>query len=96
MEIKRVWAVYWSAVGGTQSAVVSAASAALRTALSKLEKAQEKGVAMENGWEKAVYYRDKVLPAMEALRTPADTLEVLLGKEFWPMPTYTDLMFGIL
>ena len=75
---------------------VSAASAALRTALSKLEKAQEKGVAMENGWEKAVYYRDKVLPAMEALRTPADTLEVLLGKEFWPMPTYTDLMFGIL
>ena len=75
---------------------VSAASAALRTALSKLEKTLEKGAAMENGWEKAVWYRDKVLPAMEALRAPADTLEVLLGKDFWPMPTYTDLMFGIL
>ncbi len=75
---------------------VSAASAALRTALSKLEKTLEKGTAMENGYEKAVHYRDKVLPAMEALRTPADTLEVLLGKNFWPMPTYTDLMFGIL
>ena len=75
---------------------VSAASAALRTALSKLEKTLEKGTAMENGYEKAVHYRDKVLPAMEALRTPADTLEVLLGKDFWPMPTYTDLMFGIL
>ncbi len=75
---------------------VSAASAALRTALSKLEKAQEKGAALENGWDKACYFRDKVLPAMEALRAPADTLEVLLGKDFWPMPTYTDLMFGIL
>ena len=75
---------------------VSAASAALRTALSKLEKTLEKGAAMENGWDKAVWYRDKVLPAMEALRAPADTLEVLLGKDFWPMPTYTDLMFGIL
>ncbi len=75
---------------------VSAASAALRTALSKLEKVQEKGAAMENGWDKACYFRDKVLPAMEALRAPADTLEVLLGKDFWPMPTYTDLMFGIL
>jgi len=75
---------------------VSAASAALRTALNKLEKAQEKGASMENGWDKAVWYRDKVLPAMEALRAPADTLEVLLGKDFWPMPTYTDLMFGIL
>jgi len=75
---------------------VSAASAALRTALTKLEKVQEKGTAMPHGLEKAVWYRDKVLPAMEALRTPADTLEVLLGKDFWPMPTYTDLMFGIL
>ena len=75
---------------------VSAASAALRTALAKLEKVQEKGAQLPHGWEKAVYYRDKVLPAMEALRTPADTLEVLLGKDFWPMPTYTDLMFGIL
>ena len=75
---------------------VSAASAALRTALNKLEKAQERGASMENGWDKAVWYRDKVLPAMEALRAPADTLEVLLGKDFWPMPTYTDLMFGIL
>ena len=75
---------------------VSAASASLRTALGKLEKALEKGAPMANGWDKAVWYRDKILPAMEALRAPADTLEVLLGKDFWPMPTYTDLMFGIL
>ena len=75
---------------------VSAASAALRTALSKLEKAMEKSAEVKGAWERAVYYRDKILPAMEALRAPAATLEVLLGKDFWPMPTYTDLMFGIL
>ncbi len=75
---------------------VSAASAALRTALNKLEKTQEKAAAIAPGWDRAVFYRDQVLPTMEALRAPADKLEVLLGKEFWPMPTYTDLMFGIL
>ena len=31
---------------------------------------------------------------MEALRTHADRLETLLGKEYWPMPTYTELLYG--
>ena len=46
--------------------------------------------------DKAAFYEEKVLPAMSALREPADQLETLLGKDFWPMPTYTDLMYGIL
>lgn len=75
---------------------VSAASAALRQALSRLEKQLEKGTAMEDGYEKARFFRDKLLPAMEALRAPADRLETLLGREYWPMPTYTDLLYGIL
>ena len=75
---------------------VSAASAQLRQALSKLEKVLEKGADFPDGMEKAMYYHDKVLPAMERLREPADELEMLLGKEAWPMPTYTDLMYGIL
>ena len=75
---------------------VSAASAALRLALGKLEKLLDKGAAMEDGYEKARFFQEKLLPAMEALRTPADRLERLLGKEYWPMPTYTDLLYGIL
>jgi hypothetical protein len=66
------------------------------TSMFALEKAMEKSAEVKGAWERAVYYRDKILPAMEALRAPADTLEVLLGKDFWPMPTYTDLMFVIL
>lgn len=75
---------------------VSAASAALRLALGKLEKLLEKGAAMEDGYEKARFFQEKLLPAMEALRAPADRLETMLGKEYWPMPTYTDLLYGIL
>ena len=75
---------------------VSAQAAALRAALSRLEKLLEKGAAMTDVPDKAAFYEEKVLPAMSALREPADQLETLLGKDFWPMPTYTDLMYGIL
>ena len=31
---------------------------------------------------------------MEALRETADRLETLMGDEYWPLSTYTDLMFS--
>ena len=40
-------------------------------------------------------YHNKVLAAMEALRRSGDGVEVLLGKEYLPYPTYGDLLFGI-
>ena len=43
----------------------------------------------------SVYYRDKVIPIMEKLRKAADELEGLVAADFWPMPTYGDLLFGI-
>ena len=36
---------------------------------------------------------DEVLPAMEAARAQADGLEALVGKEAWPLPSYSDLLF---
>lgn len=39
----------------------------------------------------AHYYHDVVMTAMEALRGPCDTLEALLGPEFWPFPTISDI-----
>ncbi|MEE0775737.1 MAG: glutamine synthetase III, partial [Bacillota bacterium] len=41
----------------------------------------------------AMYYADKVLPAMNELREVADNLETMVDKEAWPLPTYTDLLF---
>lgn len=40
-----------------------------------------------------MYYKDTVIPAMEALRETADTLETMVSKEYWPFPTYTDLLY---
>ena len=41
----------------------------------------------------SMYYHNKVIPAMEALRTHADNLEELTDKSYWPYPTYSDLLF---
>ena len=44
---------------------------------------------------RAEYYRDVVIPAMEALRESADGLEVLVAKDLWPLPSYGDLLFSV-
>ncbi len=41
------------------------------------------------------YYRDNVLPAMAELRAAADKLETIVAKEYWPFPTYTDLLYRV-
>mgnify|MGYP000170291058 CR=1 FL=1 len=41
----------------------------------------------------AEYYRDVIKADMEALRAPVDTLETLVDSEYWPIPTYGDLLF---
>ena len=42
-----------------------------------------------------MYYKDNVIPAMESLRETADALECLVAKDYWPFPTYTDLLYSI-
>ncbi len=43
----------------------------------------------------AVYYKDIVLPIMDALRASVDELETLVSADYWPFPTYGELLFGI-
>lgn len=45
--------------------------------------------------EVAHYYKDEVLSAMDDLRRIADDMETIVGKEFWPFPTYTDLLYRV-
>ncbi|MBQ2776578.1 MAG: glutamine synthetase III [Peptococcaceae bacterium] len=49
----------------------------------------------ENIEDRAQYYKNNVLPAMQQLRTVADELEMLVAEEYWPFPTYGDLLFKI-
>ena len=45
--------------------------------------------------ERAMYEHETVIPAMEAARKVADELELKVGKAYWPMPTYADLLFYV-
>ncbi len=39
------------------------------------------------------YYHEVIVPDMEALRADADLLEQMTDKQYWPYPTYSDLLF---
>ena len=41
------------------------------------------------------FYKDRVVPAMLAVRNAADALEAMTGREYWPFPTYYDLLFSV-
>ncbi len=41
------------------------------------------------------YYCEIVFPAMENIRTATDELELIIGKEFWPLPSYGELLFSL-
>ena len=66
-----------------------------RDALNHLKDVAKTAAVMEEGKERAFYYREKVMPAMEALRRPVDELEMIVDKEIWPMPSYGDLLFDV-
>ncbi|MCR5056577.1 MAG: glutamine synthetase III [Clostridia bacterium] len=51
--------------------------------------------SLETAKEKADFCRDKVIPAMSALRKVSDSLEEIVGSEYWPIPTYADLLYGV-
>lgn len=61
-----------------------------------LDKVLKEAEAIEDFEMAAFYYRDEVIPAMSALRTPCDKLETLTAENVWPFPTYGKLLFGIL
>lgn len=49
----------------------------------------------ENIEDRAQYYKNSIFPGMQELRAVADELETLVGEEYWPFPTYGDLLFKI-
>jgi glutamine synthetase len=63
--------------------------------LGKLEAAVEKAANTSGAVKQAEAYRDKVITAMVALRADIDAMEMLVPKDMWPMPTYSDLLFKL-
>ncbi len=66
-----------------------------KAALKKLIEIHGQAVTISCEKEKAFFFKNEVMPAMENLRKPVDKLEMLVDKEMWPMPSYGDLMFEV-
>ena len=64
-------------------------------AMEALQAATTETSAIQDGCQMANAFHDKVVPAMAALRSPIDELELLVDKDYWPVPTYGDLMFEV-
>ncbi len=63
----------------------------LRKATVVLERAS--AVHLDDPMKHAQHIKAKVIPAMQDLRAPADELQLHVADEFWPMPTYRELLF---
>lgn len=46
-----------------------------------------------SGSEQSHYYYSQVIPRMKEVRKYADDLELIVSKEYWPLPTYSDILF---
>ena len=65
-------------------------------ALEDLKWKEKEGEELEKDARKqAFFYRDTIVPAMEALRAPVDQLEMKVDRTYWPMPGYADLLFEV-
>ena len=66
-----------------------------RKSFHKLDEAVRKVSAIADIEEKAFAYHSQIVPVMKDLRDFVDELEMLVDKEYWPMPSYGDLIFEI-
>lgn len=67
----------------------------MQNALEDMKEKRKNAIAITSQKDRAVAFRDLVVPAMVELRKPADRLEKIVDKEYWPVPSYADLMFEV-
>ncbi|MBE7040996.1 MAG: glutamine synthetase type III [Ruminococcaceae bacterium] len=70
--------------------------AMLHKATDKLEKAVEKSDRYAGDYvAQAKFARDSLVTSLNEIRKYADELETIVGKDFWPIPTYDDLIYSV-
>lgn len=74
---------------------ISALLADMKQALAELKTKLETSGTISNMEKRAHYYYDEVIPTMNRLRDPADRLEMIVDKEYWPFPSYGDMIFEV-
>ncbi|EJP18534.1 glutamine synthetase type III N-terminal domain protein [Lachnoanaerobaculum sp. ICM7] len=66
-----------------------------KVALENLKNYMDDAAEITDVTAHAKYMHEVVVPAMEVLRKPIDTLEMIVDKDLWPMPSYGDLLFEV-
>ncbi len=77
------------------AAKLSSLSSAVYRDTASLEALVSRAEAAKTATDRARFYCDKVIPAMEALRKNVDECESLIPKSAWPYPSYGELLFGV-
>ena len=67
----------------------------MKVARAKLEDLVEEYQHIDSMERRAHFCYDEIIPAMQALRDPADQLEMIVDKEYWPIPSYGDMIFEV-
>jgi glutamine synthetase len=67
----------------------------LAESVDKLEVILKEARAIKDNKEKAFAFRDKVKVCMEEVRVYSDELEKITDKDFWPIPSYSDMLFEV-
>ncbi len=74
---------------------LSADADAMSDAVDALQDAVDASKALPTEAEKAVAFHDNVLPAMDALRAAADDAETICGEDYWPLPSYSKMLYYV-
>ena len=74
---------------------LSADADAMSDAIDALQDAVDAAKALPTEALKADAFRDNVLPAMDTLRAAADDAETLCGEDYWPLPSYSKMLYYV-
>ncbi len=74
---------------------LSAGADELSDAIDALQEAVDKATAESDEPAKSYLYHDAVLPAMEKARKASDTLERICSEDYWPLPSYSRMLYYV-
>ena len=74
---------------------LSADADAMSDAIDTLQAAVNAAKALPTETEKAVAFHSDVIPAMDALRAAADDAETICGEDYWPLPSYSKMLYYV-
>ena len=74
---------------------LSADADAMSDAVDELQSAVDAAKALSDESAKAVAFHDDVLPKMDALRAAADDAETICGEDYWPLPSYSKMLYYV-